>query len=340
MNYSIETKQLRKAFTSVKKVPGVMGSVKGLFSREKTEKVAVSGLDLEIRPGEFVGFLGPNGAGKTTTIKMLTGIIFPTSGEASVLGFKPSERSPDLLRQIALVMGNRQQLWWDLPARESFTVLQKVYDVPYPDYERRLARLVRDLDLEDKLDQQVRKMSLGERMKCELVAAMLHNPKVVFLDEPTIGLDVVSQQRIRAFLKEFNQAEGCTVVLTSHYMQDVEELCDRVVVINHGDKVYDGTLAALKGQYAPSRRVRVVLSGDAENPPLPQGVRLVESDGPQLLLDVPAEQVARITGQLLQELPVADLSLEEVDIEEIISQLFADSRPNVSRETLAEDPVA
>jgi ABC-2 type transport system ATP-binding protein len=333
MEYSIVTEQLRKVFTSAKKKAGVWGSVKGLVSRETTEKVAVESLDLAIRAGEFVGFLGPNGAGKTTTIKMLTGILYPTSGKAAVLGYTPSERNPDLLRQIALVMGNRQQLWWDLPARESFTVLQKVYDVPDADYRRRLDRLVHDLDLADKLDQQVRKMSLGERMKCELVAALLHGPRVVFLDEPTIGLDVVSQQRIRTFLKEFNQTEGCTIVLTSHYMQDVEELCERVIVINHGAKVYDGTLDTLKSRYAPSRRLRVTLSTDEPPSVWPEGVRLVEQDGPLLLLDVPASDVARVTGQILQELPVADLSLEEVAVDEIVSQLFAETNP-VSRETV------
>ncbi|HCM73052.1 MAG TPA: multidrug ABC transporter ATP-binding protein, partial [Armatimonadetes bacterium] len=212
--YAIETENLRKEFVSPVRQPGLKGAIKGLVSRETKRSVAVESFSIQVQEGEFVGFLGPNGAGKTTTIKMLTGILYPTSGTARVLGEVPFERKSELLRQIALVMGNRQQLWWDLPARESFAVLKEVYDVPAATFNKRVDRLIADLDLSDKVDTQVRKLSLGERMKCELVAALLHGPRVVFLDEPTIGLDVISQQRIRQFLKEFNEEEGCTVVLT------------------------------------------------------------------------------------------------------------------------------
>lgn len=333
--FAIETENLRKEFVSPVRQPGLKGAIKGLVSRETKRSVAVESFSIQVQEGEFVGFLGPNGAGKTTTIKMLTGILYPTSGTARVLGEVPFERKSELLRQIALVMGNRQQLWWDLPARESFAVLKEVYDVPTATFNKRVDRLIADLDLSDKVDTQVRKLSLGERMKCELVAALLHGPRVVFLDEPTIGLDVISQQRIRQFLKEFNEEEGCTVVLTSHYMQDVEELCERVVVINHGRQVFDGTLTDLRSQYSPERRLRVTFTEPPETNQLPAQAKVLEQNSAQWVLSLPADAVAPITSEILQNFAVADLSLEEADVEDALRALFAEGPGAVSRETPA-----
>lgn len=333
--FAIETENLRKEFVSPVRQPGLKGAIKGLVSRETKRSVAVESFSIQVQEGEFVGFLGPNGAGKTTTIKMLTGILYPTSGTVRVLGETPFERKSELLRQIALVMGNRQQLWWDLPARESFAVLKEVYDVPAATFKKRVDRLIADLDLSDKVDTQVRKLSLGERMKCELVAALLHGPRVVFLDEPTIGLDVISQQRIRQFLKEFNEEEGCTVVLTSHYMQDVEELCERVVVINHGRQVFDGTLTDLRSQYSPERRLRVTFTESPETHQLPARAQVLERNAAQWVLSLPADAVAPITSEILQNFAVADLSLEEADVEDALRALFAEGPGDVSRETPA-----
>ncbi len=333
--YAIETENLRKEFVSPVRQPGLKGAIKGLVSRETKRSVAVESFSIQVQEGEFVGFLGPNGAGKTTTIKMLTGILYPTNGTARVLGEVPFERKSELLRQIALVMGNRQQLWWDLPARESFAVLKEVYDVPTATFNKRVDRLIADLDLSNKVDTQVRKLSLGERMKCELVAALLHGPRVVFLDEPTIGLDVISQQRIRQFLKEFNEEEGCTVVLTSHYMQDVEELCERVVVINHGRQVFDGTLTDLRSQYSPERRLRVTFTEAPETNQLPAQAKVLEQNSAQWVLSLPADAVAPITSEILQNFAVADLSLEEADVEDALRALFAEGPRAVSRETPA-----
>src|SRR5688572_794463 len=254
---AIETLALRKVYVSHKKSPGIKGALKGLFTREKTEVEAVKGIDLTIEQGELVGFLGPNGAGKTTTLKMLTGILYPTSGSASVLGYTPWDRNFAMLRSISLVMGNKMQLWWDLPAWDSFLVLKELYEVDDAKFKQRVEFLIESLQLTDKINTQVRKLSLGERMKCELVAALLHSPKILFLDEPTLGLDVVSQKRIRDFLKQLHADDNCTILLTSHYMQDVQALCDRVVVIDQGALVYEGTLDALSRKFSSSRRLRL-----------------------------------------------------------------------------------
>lgn len=321
----IQAANLRKVFKTPVKKPGVWGSISGLVSRETTEKVAVEGLDLTIEKGEVVGFLGPNGAGKTTTIKMLCGILYPSAGEAKVLGHDPWKRNVDMLRKIALVMGNKQQLWWDLSASESFRTLKEIYEVPTDKFKSRLDELVEALSLDGIIDRQVRKMSLGERMKCELVAALLHAPQVVFLDEPTIGLDVISQQRIRQFLKSFNTDTGSTILLTSHYMQDVEELCERVVIINHGQKMYDGTLTALRARYSDTKLLRLTLSEPVAELNLPKGAKLMSQEGQEILLSIERSEVPTATAALLSSLPVQDLSLEDTDVEEVISQAFSSS---------------
>lgn len=319
---AIVTRDLRKTYVSHKKSPGIAGAVKGLFTREKVEVEAVKGVNLSLEQGEFVGFLGPNGAGKTTTLKMLSGILYPTSGEAEVLGFTPSERNPEMLRQISLVMGNKQQLWWDLPAWDSFVVIKELYEVEESVFKRRVDHLIEALQLADKVHTQVRKLSLGERMKCELVAALLYAPKVIFLDEPTLGLDVVSQKRIREFLRELRQEQGGTFLLTSHYMQDVQELCDRVVVIDHGTVVFEGTLEALSNRFSDTRRIRLGFSSAVEEADITRFGRVIERTDDMAILDVPRSEIAQATAGILEALPVNDLSVESVDIEEVVRNLF------------------
>ncbi|MBS1713616.1 MAG: ATP-binding cassette domain-containing protein [Armatimonadetes bacterium] len=316
----IEVSGLTKVYATPKKEPGVWGSVKSLFSREKNLVEAVKGISFTVDEGEIVGFLGPNGAGKTTTLKMLSGILYPSGGEARVLGYRPFDRKPEMLRQISLVMGNRQQLWWDLPAWDSFVVLRELYDVPKDKFDERIEHLLDALQLKDVVRTQVRKLSLGERMKCELVAALLHAPKVVFLDEPTIGLDVVSQKRIRDFLQDFNKREKCTILLTSHYMQDVQELCKRVVVIDHGTLVFDGTLEALTARYSGTRRLRLTFDGAV--PDLAVFGDVVESADSTVVLAVAREKTAAVTGAILQAHPVNDIAVEDVSAEEVIRDLF------------------
>ncbi len=323
----IVARNLAKTFTSLKKQPGISGSLRSLFSREKTEVEAVKRINLEIQEGELVGFLGPNGAGKTTTLKMLTGILYPSSGEAKVLGYKPFDRKPELLNQIALVMGNKNQLWWDLPAWDSFVVLRELYNVPHKDFDRRIEFLLEELQLKDKISTQVRKLSLGERMKCELIAALLHGPKVVFLDEPTIGLDLVSQKRIRDFLKHLNRDEGSTMILTSHYMQDVQELCERVIVIDHGTIIFDGTLDTLSSRYSDVRRLRLRFSKEVEESDLTPFGTVSERGDDSVVLSIPRDQTPQITAAVLASLPVEDISIEEVSIDEVIRNLFAAAPP-------------
>jgi ABC-2 type transport system ATP-binding protein len=322
---AIETRGLTKTYVVNKKQPGIVGALKGFVRAERTQVQAVKQIDLTIDQGELVGFLGPNGAGKTTTLKMLSGILFPTSGEAKVLGYIPSERHHAMLREIALVMGNKMQLWWDLPAWDSFLVLKELYEVDDAQFKRRSEQLIDALQLSEKLHTQVRKLSLGERMKCELVAALLHAPKVVFLDEPTIGLDVVSQKRIRDFLKVLHREDGCTILLTSHYMQDIQELCKRVIVIDHGVQVFDGTLDALSTQYTSSRSLTLTFIGDTPVEDLSRFGVIKESDSKTAVLEIPRDQAATITAALLQNYEIEDLSIKDVEIEEVIRDLF--SRP-------------
>lgn len=322
---SVRVRELRKVFHVPNKRPGLGGALRALLSRDKKAIEAVRGISFDIQEGEVVGFLGPNGAGKTTTLKMLSGILHPTSGEMDVLGHVPFRRDPAMLRQIALVMGNKQQLWWDLPAWDGFLVLRELYGVPHTLFKERTDRLIDDLQLSDKVNTQIRKLSLGERMKCELVAALLHGPRVVFLDEPTIGLDVVSQKRIRDFLRDLNAREGCTVLLTSHYMQDVQELCRRVVVIDHGALLFDDTLEALTQRYSGTRHLRLTF---AELPPsdLAQYGQEVAREDRTVTLALPRGEVAAVTSAILQALPVEDIAVEGVPIEEVVRDLFGAPR--------------
>lgn len=327
---AILTEDLRKVYISHKKEPGIWGGIRGLFTREKSEVEAVKGISLSVEQGELVGFLGPNGAGKTTTLKMLSGILYPSSGKAEVLGYLPQDRKPEMLRQISLVMGNKMQLWWDLPAWDSFVVLRELYEVPDSQFKQRSEFLIETLQLTDKIHTQVRKLSLGERMKCELVAALLHSPRVVFLDEPTIGLDVVSQKRIRDFLKQLHREDGCTIILTSHYMQDVQELCERVVVIDQGSLIFDGELDALSTRFSDTKRIRLRFKEVLPESRVEGYGRVVEHGDVGTVLEVPRGETAVIAARVLAELPVEDVGIEEVEFDEVIRALFSRDEANVS----------
>jgi ABC-2 type transport system ATP-binding protein len=320
---AIAAHNLTKTYVQVKKQPGLWGGIKGLFTREKSFVEAVRQVSFDVADGEVVGFLGPNGAGKTTTIKMMSGILHPTAGDVSVLGYRPFDRKSEMLRQIALVMGNKQQLWWDLPAWDSFVVLRELYEVDHDLFRRRVDYLIDSLDLKDKIHTQVRKLSLGERMKCELVAALLHGPRVLFLDEPTIGLDVISQKRIRDFLRELNRTERCTIILTSHYMQDVQELCERVIVIDHGAIAFDGTLESLSQSYSDAKRLRLTFERAAPVIELAGYGAVVEEFENGVVLAIDRERTAAITGEILQRFPVRDVALEDVSVDEVIRDLFS-----------------
>jgi len=318
----IQVDNLKKTFTSVKKEPGLLGSVKSLVSRKTTSVEAVKGVSFSIEQGELIGFLGPNGAGKTTTLKMLSGILHPTSGDAKVLGYTPWHRKVDYLRQISLVMGQKNQLWWDLPAIDSFALLKEIYEIPTADYKARLDELTTLLDIGSLLDTQVRKLSLGERMKCELVAALIYAPKVVYLDEPTIGLDVVSQRRIREFLKTYQKREGSTIVLTSHYMQDIQELCERVVIIDHGEVIFDNPLETLINQYSHTKLIRLVFDKPVDAVDLATYGKVMEHEDNRATLEVARELTTQAAAQVLTKLPVVDIAIEDAEAEEIIAQIF------------------
>jgi ABC-2 type transport system ATP-binding protein len=303
-----------------------MNSLKGLFKRETIEVKAVKGVSFSIEEGEFVGFLGPNGAGKTTTLKMLSGILYPTSGEASVLGYTPWKRQPAFQKQFALVMGQKNQLWWDLPATESFLLNKEIYEVSDADYKKTLDELVDLLQIRHILDIPVRKLSLGERMKCELVAALLHSPKVLFLDEPTIGLDVVSQQNIREFLKKYNRETKTTVILTSHYMEDVEALCERVILIGQGEKMYDGSLKALVDEYVAYKLIDVSFTEDVVKERLETFGTLKEYTSQRVVIEVAKKDVKKVAVELMTKFPVDDLLINDVDVEEVIRTVFTEMK--------------
>jgi ABC-2 type transport system ATP-binding protein len=284
-----------------------------------------------------VGFLGPNGAGKTTTLKMLSGLLHPTAGEVAVLGYTPAQRERAFLRQITLVMGNRNQLGWDIPALDSFELNRVVYRLPAADYQRTLAELTDLLDLAPLLRKPVRNLSLGERMKCEVAAALLHRPQVLFLDEPTLGLDVTAQRRIRAFIAEYNRRHGATVLLTSHYMADVEALCRRVIVIHHGTLLYDGDLEGLIGRFSPHKTVIVELARQAAETALRAYGEVVTYEDGRVTLRVAKSETAAVTARLLAELPVTDLTVEDPPIEEVIEQVFNQSQAIVPVDAATDD---
>ncbi|MGQ9480607.1 MAG: ABC transporter ATP-binding protein [Chloroflexus sp.] len=319
---SIEVRGLRKYYQVHRKEAGLMGSIRAFVRRQYETVKAVDGIDFTIESGEMVGFLGPNGAGKTTTLKVLAGLLHPTAGEVRVLGYTPFARQTAFLKQITLVMGQKQQLLWDLPAIETFEVNRVIFEVPEHEYRQTLNELIELLELGDLLNKQVRKLSLGERMKCELAAALLHRPRVLFLDEPTIGLDVTMQARVREFVAEYNRRYGATVLLTSHYMADVTALCKRVIVINHGRLLYDGNLQSMVEQVAPHKIIHLVLHEPVPVETLAQFGEVQRCDGLEVELKVARNETTRIGARLLTALAVADVNIAEPPIEEIISEVF------------------
>src|SRR5207245_2541544 len=313
-----------KTFKVKVRDPGLKGALQALLKPRYRDVHAVRDVTFGIEPGEIVAVLGPNGAGKTTTLKMLAGLLYPTSGRVTVAGFAPWGGGPAFKRRIALVLGNRQQFVWDLPAEEPFQLNGAIYAVAESDYRERLAELVALLELEDLLDKPVRQLSLGERMKCELAAALLHHPPILFLDEPTLGLDVTAQEAIRRFLAEYRDRHGATVLLTSHYMQDVTALATRVLIINRGRLLYDGALDALVARIARTKRLELVLGGgDGVTAETLAAFGAVKSFRfPNAVLEVPRQEAAATSARLLAALPIADLSIEDPPIEEVIRQAF------------------
>jgi ABC-2 type transport system ATP-binding protein len=323
MDPQIVVSDLSKTYRVPEREPGLRAAVRSLFRRRYRDVLAVDGISFAVEPGEMVGFIGPNGAGKTTTLKMLSGLLYPTEGEASVLGFVPWERKHAYLRQISMVLGNKSQLGWDIPPMDSFHVLGEIYGVASADLKHTLDELVELLEMQELLTKPVRNFSLGERMKCELVAGLLHRPRVMFLDEPTLGLDVSMQGRLRRFLAEYNRRSGVTVILTSHYMADVVALCPRVILIHHGKLLYDGELSGLAERLAPFKLIRMSLrNGHGDRLTLPDEVDVVERENGRLTLRVGRSDAPSVTAHLLHALPVADLSVEDPPIEAVIDQIY------------------
>ena len=319
----IELAGLAKSYRVYQKRDGLMGSIRGLFRREYRDVEAVKGIDLRDEQGEFVAFLGPNGAGKTTTLKLLSGVINPTRGSALVMGHVPWKRENAYRRRFALVMGQKNQLWWDLPAQESFRLHQQIYRIDPDGFQRTLDELSDLLDIRRLLRQPVRELSLGERMKMELAAALLHSPEVLFLDEPTIGLDVVAQRNIQQFLKHYQRERRITILLTSHYMKDIAALCQRVVIIAGGRIVYDGALADIVGQFSGHKLVTLQLGGDDTGEGLEQFGTLVERTPPRVRLRVERQQVTKTLAAILAGHAIEDVAVEDPPLEEVIAELFA-----------------
>jgi ABC-2 type transport system ATP-binding protein len=318
----VVAENLSKTFRVAEREGGLTAAVKALFHRKYKAVNAVDAVNFTIEAGEIVGFLGPNGAGKTTTLKMLSGLLHPTGGSATVLNYTPWKREAAFLRRISLVMGQRSQLNWDLPAIDSFLVHLAIYGVEKADGQKRIGELVELLELGDVLKKQVRTLSLGERMKCELCCSLLHRPDVLFLDEPTIGVDITMQARIRQFIGEYNRRFGATIILTSHYMADVTALCKRIIVINHGKLLFDGPLAELVKRLAPFKVIAIDLERDLDGQAVERFGEVVSSEARKLTLKVPKDEVAAATTRLLAELPVLDLTISDPPIEDVITQVF------------------
>ena len=322
----IQVENLSKTYRVPTRPPGFVAALRSLVKRAYEDIDAVCDVNFVIKPGEVVGFIGPNGAGKTTTLKMLAGLLHPSAGRATVAGFIPWERRPPFLQQISMVLGNKSQMIWDIPALDTYQVLGEIYHIPAGVFQKTLDELVALLEMEELLNKPVRNLSLGERMKCELAAGLIHRPSILFLDEPTLGLDVSMQNRLRRFIADYNRQNGATIILTSHYMADVTALCERVLLIHHGRLRYDGGLAALAKRLTPFKLIRVTLEGENGAAPveigLPEGAELLERDGNRLTLRVGRSAAPELTARLLAALPVNDLSVEDPPIEAVIDQVY------------------
>ncbi len=318
----VNVNHLSKSFEYYKKELGLRSSLKNLFHREKLTKEAVDEISFAIEEGEIVGFLGPNGAGKTTTLKMLSGILFPTTGAASVLGFTPWERKKAFKMQFAIVMGQKSQLWWDLPANESLYLNKTIYEIDDESYNKTLAEMTELLDVKHLLNVQVRRLSLGERMKLELIAALIHKPRLVFLDEPTIGLDILSQVKIREFFKYYNQEKKATILLTSHYMEDIVDLCKRAIIINEGHIVFDGDLLRVNDVFGQSKVIKLKLTEPVSPEVLGEFGTVKECADFNATLEVPRLELKAVSSAILNRLPVIDFNIEDIPIEEGIALLY------------------
>ena len=335
----IDVRGLTKTYRVFQKQPGLLGAVTSLFRRKYKVVEAVADVSFAVEPGEMVAFLGPNGAGKTTTLKMLSGLIYPTRGTATVLGFTPWERVDAFRRRFSLVMGQKNQLWWDLPAGDSFQLHREIYSLPRPAFERTLGSLTEMFGVEKLTRQPVRELSLGERMKMELIAALLHEPQLLLLDEPTIGLDVVAQVAIQRCLKEYNAVRGVTMLLTSHYMRDVEALCSRVLVIAHGRIIYDGPLAGITERFGKTKLLRLHFAGDEA----PAGLDCygeVSVEGPVAELKVDRARVSEVLSSILDRYTLVDLSVEDPPLEQVIAQVFEEGRVQHEKAIAAGTPAS
>lgn len=327
MTDTIEVNLLTKTYQVPEREAGFKASIQGFFHRKYRAVQAVQKVSFNIEPGKIVGFLGPNGAGKTTTLKMLSGLLHPSSGSAKVLGFTPWQRKPEFLQAMTLVMGQRSRLSWDIPAADSFLLIQAVYHIPEAEYKASLKELDELLDLSPILKKPVRNLSLGERMKVELAAGLLHRPKVLFLDEPTIGLDITAQARIREFLREYNRRTGASLLLTSHYMADVTALCERIIMIHQGQLKYDGSITDLSRRIAPFKLIGIALGDPCPCDLTPYGTpvdaeKTGVENGDKQYIQVPASEVAAITARMLANLPIHDLTIEDPPIESVIERAF------------------
>jgi ABC-2 type transport system ATP-binding protein len=327
MTPAIEVQQLTKVYRTYQKEAGFLGALKGLVHRKYKETAAAKNVSFTVQEGELVGFLGPNGAGKTTVLKMLSGLLFPTSGEARVLGFTPWRRQNEFKRQFALVLGQKNQLWWDLPAAESLELNRVIYGLDPKQAHRTIDELTELLDVRDKLDVMVRELSLGERMKMELIAALLHQPRVLFLDEPTIGLDVVSQKKVREFLRDYTARRRITTLLTSHYMQDIEELCERIVIIDHGQVFFDGALAEIIARLATHKIITLTGRKGLGEIELARFGEVLEKSLTQVRLKIPRDQIMSASRQLIGAMEIDDFTVEDLPIEDIIREVFAERHP-------------
>lgn len=323
-NKPIVVSNLKKHYRTYQKKSGLSGSLQSLFNRKYKLVKAVDDISFQIKQGELIGFIGPNGAGKTTTLKCLSGLLYPDDGEVSVLDYQPWDRQTDFLKQIAFVMGQKNQLWWDLPPMETFLLNKEIYEINDKKFTRNLDELVDLLEVKDILQTQTRRLSLGQRMKCELIASLLHQPKVLFLDEPTIGLDVVMQKKIRDFIKTYNQRYQATIILTSHYMGDVQELAERVIIIDKGKIVFDGRLEKIINKYADHKLISLTLSDHVKRSDLAAIGEIKKFDFPKAQIRVKREAASLAAAEMLKKFPVEDLNIEQLPIEDVIRELFTE----------------